>query len=47
MDLRQIREDVGLRTALRFPGLPSAEATGHWLRRMGEKTGVEAGLDHG
>ncbi len=42
-DLRQIREDVGLRTLLRFPVLPSADATGDWLRRMGEKTGL-AGL---
>jgi len=39
-DLRQIREDVGLRTLLRFPVRPSADATGDWLRRMGEKTGL-------
>ncbi len=42
-DLRQIREDVGLRAVLRFPVLPSADATGDWLRRMGEKAGL-AGL---
>jgi hypothetical protein len=42
-DLRQIREDVGLRTVWRFPVLPSADATGDWLRRMGEKAGL-AGL---
>ena len=39
-DLRQIREDAGLRTVLRFPVLPSANATGDWLRRMGEKAGL-------
>lgn len=42
-DLRQIREDTGLRAVLRFPVLPSADATGDWLRRMGEKAGL-AGL---
>ncbi len=39
-DLRQIREDVGLRVALRLPVLPSADATGDWLRRMGDKDGL-------
>jgi len=39
-DLRQIREDVGLRTMLRLSMLPSADATGDWLRRMGEKAGL-------
>jgi len=39
-DLRQIREDAGLRAVLRLPVLPSADATGDWLRRMGEKEGV-------
>ena len=39
-DLRQLREDAGLRTVLRFPVLPSADATGDWLRRMGEKVGL-------
>ena len=42
-DLRQIREDVGLRAVLRLPVLPSADATGDWLRRMGDKDGL-AGL---
>jgi hypothetical protein len=32
-----------LRTVLRFPVLPSTDATGDWLRRMGEKAGL-AGL---
>jgi len=40
-DLRQIREDAGLRTVLRFlPVLPRADAPGDWLRRMGEKAGL-------
>jgi len=42
-DLRQIREDAGLREVLRFATLPSADATGDWLRRMGDKDGL-AGL---
>ena len=42
-DLRQIREDVGLRTVLRLPVLPRADTTGDWLWRMGEKAGL-AGL---
>ena len=39
-DLRQIREDAGLRAVLRIPVVPSADATGDWLRRMGEKDGL-------
>lgn len=42
-DLRQIREDSGLRDLLRLRALPSADATGDWLRRMGARTGL-AGL---
>ncbi len=42
-DLRQIREDAGLREVLRLAALPSADATGDWLRRMGDKDGL-AGL---
>lgn len=42
-DLRQIREDAGLRAVLRLPVVPSADATGDWLRRMGDKDGL-AGL---
>lgn len=42
-DLRQIREDAGLREVLRLAVLPSADATGDWLRRMGDKDGL-AGL---
>ena len=40
-DLRQIREDAGLREVLRFAALPSADATGDWLRRMGSLEGLE------
>ncbi len=39
-DLRQIREDAGLRAVLRVSVLPSAAGTGEWLRRMGEKEGL-------
>jgi len=42
-DLRQIREDAGLRAVLRIAVVPSADATGDWLRRMGEQDGL-AGL---
>ena len=34
-DLRQIREDTGLRAVLRAPVVPSADGTGDWLRRRG------------
>jgi len=42
-DLRQIREDGGLREVLELTELPSADATGDWLRRMGGGLGL-AGL---
>ncbi len=42
-DLRQIREDRGLRDLVRLSAMPSADATGDWLRRMGQQSGL-AGL---
>ena len=38
-DLRQVREDVGLRELLDLAEMPSADATGDWLRRMGAGRG--------
>jgi len=40
-DLRQIRDDAGLREVLELKRMPSADATGDWLRRRG----VSGGLD--
>ena len=40
-DLRQIRADEGLRELLGLEGVPSADATGDWLRRMGRGKGLE------
>jgi hypothetical protein len=34
-DVRTIRNDTGLRTVLRMTEMPSSDATGNWLRRMG------------
>jgi hypothetical protein len=34
-DLRALRRDTGLRTLLQLRAMPSADATGDWLRRMG------------
>jgi len=42
-DLRQVREDAGLREVVGLSDLPSADATGDWLRRMGNGGGL-AGL---
>lgn len=42
-DLRQIREDRGLRELLGLLEMPSADATGDWRRRMGVRSGL-AGL---
>jgi len=42
-DLRQIRLDAGLRELLGLDKLPSSDATGDWLRRMGAGDGL-AGL---
>jgi hypothetical protein len=40
-DLRQVREDRGLRDLLGMESMPSADATGDWLRRMGAGAGLE------
>ena len=39
-DLRQIREDRGLREILPLKRIPSSDATGDWLRKMGERRGL-------
>jgi len=40
-DLRQIRDDDGLREVLELKRMPSADATGDWLRRSGASGGLE------
>lgn len=40
-DLRQIRDDCGLREVLELHRMPSSDATGDWLRRNGANTGLE------
>jgi len=40
-DLRVIRSDVGLREILPLGRIPSSDATGDWLRRMGQGEGLE------
>jgi hypothetical protein len=40
-DRREIREDVGLREVLPLQRMPSADATGDWLRRSGNNGGLE------
>jgi len=40
-DLREIREDEGLREVLPLGRIPSADAMGDWLRRMGGNGGLE------
>lgn len=40
-DLRQIRDDEGLREVLELKRMPSADATGDWLRRGGVGGGLE------
>jgi hypothetical protein len=40
-DSREIREDVGLREILHLDRMPSSDATGDWLRRSGNKGGLE------
>lgn len=42
-DLRELRADAGLRELLGLDQMPSADATGDWLRRMGRGRGL-AGL---
>jgi hypothetical protein len=39
-DVREIREDKALREAIGFGQVPSASATGDWLKRMGVKGGI-------
>ena len=36
-DLRQIRSDTGLCSLLKIDAIPSSDATGNWLRRMGQE----------
>ncbi len=40
-DLRQIRDDQGLREVLPLERMPSSDATGDWLRRNGVNGGIE------
>lgn len=40
-DLRKIRSDVGLREILGIETMPSSDATGSWLRRMGDGKGLD------
>jgi hypothetical protein len=40
-DTREIRVDVGLREILSLKRIPSSDATGDWLRRMGDGQGLE------
>ena len=45
-DLRVLRNDEGLRCVLELEDMPSSDATGDWLRRMGVKeSGGLAGLE--
>ena len=37
-DLRQIRQDIGLKSILKINEVPSSDAAGDWLRRMGENS---------
>lgn len=39
-DTRQIRGDKGLREILKMERVPSSDATGDWLRKMGERSGL-------
>lgn len=39
-DIREIRKDVGLREILPLRRMPSADATGDWLRRSGNNGGL-------
>ena len=40
-DLRQIRMDSGLRWVLQIKRMPSSDAVGDWLRRMGKSDGLD------
>jgi len=44
-DLRTLRADAGLLELLKLEAVPSSDALGDWLRRMGAGTGLE-GLNH-
>jgi len=44
-DLRTLRADAGLLERLKLAAVPSSDALGDWLRRMGAGTGLE-GLNH-
>jgi hypothetical protein len=48
-DLRQIRSDEGLKRLLELDDMPSSDATGDWLKRMGEGKGLLglAGVNRG
>lgn len=41
-DLRKIKMDTGLRRILNLSAMPSSDATGDWLRRMGSGKGLVA-----
>jgi len=40
-DMREIRNDEGLREVLPLKRVPSSDAAGDWLRRMGESKGLD------
>jgi hypothetical protein len=40
-DIREIKKDAGLREILPLKKMPSADATGDWLRRNGKNGGLE------
>jgi len=39
-DLRELRSDSGLRSVLKLKEIPSSDAVGDWLRRMGRSRGL-------
>ncbi|MBU6298189.1 MAG: IS1380 family transposase [Alphaproteobacteria bacterium] len=43
-DLRVLRNDAGLRALLQLDEMPSSDATGDWLRRMGAGESAASGL---
>lgn len=40
-DIREIRQDDGMRELLKLETIPSSDACGDWLRRMGKEDGME------
>ena len=40
-DIREMRKDIGLREILPLRRMPSTDATGDWLRRSGNNSGLE------